>query len=382
MLYKFKMNKIENNFNSYNKMVGGANGAAPAPAGANVAAPAGAPAGANVAAPAEANGAAPAPAGANVAAPAEANGAAPAGANVAAPAPAGANGTGNNGSSTTNDTDTGTKSGDNKRNPIMWFLYEAKVSGGISKFVKTIMDEPCLKDISESRSTISDEDQAYSSYVMKKIGQNFDHLGFFNWEGSGKGEFKKFETKKFLKAITLPTIRKMAFCFIKIAFSPLYLFYLFFVLFASFLESLNMLNFFRAVGQIFMIIIGFILCIIPPFVFVPAGRELVLYAMNMTYENKDDNNRKVNDKKLIPVWGVIQFLGGMMFPLQIFNKGKGHTFGYGGITIMSVLIMIISTVVIIYSGISMVIIICVFINYFYKVITGLKKSATGNTSNK
>ena len=104
--------------------------------------------------------------------------------------------------------------------------------------------------------------------------------------------------------------------------------------------------------------------------------------MNMTFVNKDDNNRKIDDKKMFPVIAVMQFLGGMMFPLQIVNKSYGHTFGYGGLTIISVIVMAISAVVIIYGGISMIIIVCVFLNYFYKVITGLKKSATTDTSSK
>ena len=157
---------------------------------------------------------------------------------------------------------------------------------------------------------------------MEKIAHNFDYLCFFNWQGRGKGDFEGddgyINKEKLGKSITLPTLRKMIFCFIKLALSPLYLFYLFFSFFLSFLEALNLLNFFRSIAQIFILIIGLILtCSI---IFSPAGIGILQYAFyQMTYE-KDDNNRKIDDVRMEPVLSVIYLKGGMMFPLQIVIK--------------------------------------------------------------
>ena len=45
------------------------------------------------------------------------------------------------------------------------------------------------------------------------------------------------------------------------------------------------------------------------------------------------------EKLMIKKWHLfcsknLQFLGGMMFPLQMIIKVHGHTFGYGGLTII------------------------------------------------
>lgn len=333
MLYKFKMNKIENNLNSYNIMVGGAEGSAEP-----------------VATPAEPS----APAATPVTAPEEPS---------APPID-----------------DTKAKEKVEKDDSlIMWAFRKNKLARGLSGIANAVIKEPCLKDLTSYPRPKTEE-----SDIIKKIGQNFDHLGFFNWQVKGKGEFyseseKSHITKeKLMYSLTLPTLRKMIFCVIKIAFSPLYFLYLFMVLFFTFMESLQIFNFFKGIIQIFIFIIGVLVFVIS----LGNVPDVLDYSLNITYKNKDKDNNFIGNKQMRPLLGVLQSLAGTVFPLQIIDRSWGHTFGYGGITILSLVIMIISTVVIIYSGISVIVIICVFINYFYKVITGLKNSATGNTSNK
>ena len=263
-----------------------------------------------------------------------------------------------------------------KEKKLWFFLTKDQLASGFKRFASGIIDEPCLTDVVDTegnkipRDSIPDN-QGYTHYFIDFVAQNFDHLGFLNWRSKGKGNFK---STNYSEKISLKATLKMLFCFIKLTLSPLYLLYIFFQYFIVFLRALNIYNFFMAVSQIFAYVFGFLLSLFV--VTTPLGIGLIDYARNVRYENKTDENKldpQKPTKKMIPIWGVIQFLGGMVFPLQLFYKRWGHTYGYGGVTLISLLVMIISTIIIVYSGLSILIIICVFIHYFYRIFTELNQ---------
>lgn len=250
-----------------------------------------------------------------------------------------------------------------------WYNYSAL--NKLDKMVKFIVDEPCLKNIKIDGGIPSiSENQSMSEYAIDSIKKFLNYSGILNWNKYGKGG-------RMRKIPKLRATRKLLFCFIKLALSPLYLFYIFFKLFVIFLKALNLFNFGKAIVQIFCLIIGGLLSI--TVIGTPIGLGLVNYSKSMQYQMYDNDNNPAGTKVVYPFESALKYYGGMVLPLQLISRKWGHTYGYGSLTLMSIAIIFVSGFLIIYGGIAMGIILAVFISYLYRVIVGLKAGATSSS---
>ena len=268
-----------------------------------------------------------------------------------------------------------------KNNPfkLMWSSVFQKSFDSIDKY---IIKEPCLSNITKGTPPEIDDELPLLVFFKKSIYKFFNYKGLVNWNwdtsqpgrmGEKGYDFKSAAVSRFLKP---KATLKLLFCFIKLALSPLYLFYIFFKYFLIFLKGLNLLNFFKAVAQVFLLIIGGILTL-----FFGSGLPLIHFSLNMPYDEYDEDGNLISREALRkPFASMLQYYAGMVIPLHFFDKKLGHNFGYGGLTGVGILIILISGVTIIYGGIAMGIILAVFIRYLYQVITGLKASATETSS--
>ena len=210
--------------------------------------------------------------------------------------------------------------------------------------------------------------------IIQEILSFFIFNPFFYWytkENNSEEEKYSWGHTNSIKMLVLKNfITKIFFCMFKIFGSPFIILYYALVLFYAFMLSLKLDH----IGSSIYASLRFI-----PLPGLFQGQFFVPFKDKYNF-NKETQKIELSDNSQDKLYGLgdsLIYLIGTVVPYQILiGPAWAKTYGEGGITALILIFTIISAVIIILGGFNILVVICVFLIYFYKVITGLAKAST------